>query len=40
MDEYRETGFNKAKLEAIELAELLEIKSEFKIPRYRKKKVI
>lgn len=40
MDEYRETGFNQAKLEAKELADSLEITTEFKIPRYRKKKNI
>ncbi|XP_008187309.1 zinc finger MYM-type protein 1-like [Acyrthosiphon pisum] len=38
MGEYRETGFNQAKLEAKELAESLEIETEFKVPRYRKKK--
>jgi len=37
MGEYRETGFNQAKLEAKELVESLEIKTEFKVPGYRKK---
>jgi len=34
MGEYRETGFNQAKLEAKKLAESLEIETEFKVPRY------
>jgi len=38
MGEYRETGFNQAKLEA-KLAESLEIETEFKVPRYRKKRL-
>lgn len=38
MEEYREIGFNKAKLEANELAESLEVDAVFKIPRYCKKK--
>lgn len=38
MDEYRQTGFNKSKLEAKEIAELFKVKTEIKVPRYRKKK--
>lgn len=38
MEGYRETGFNTAKFEALELAKSINVEAEFKIPRYRKKK--